>query len=530
MKQAEALQILKTGANVFLTGEPGAGKTHTINAYVAWLRERGIDPSITASTGIAATHVNGMTIHSWSGIGIKDEMSDWDIDALMSRERLVKRILEAKVLIIDEISMLDARILDSVDRVLRALRKSSLRADRPFGGLQVIFVGDFFQLPPISRGAAAAFAFESDAWREANLIVCYLEEQHRQSDAEFLEVLTMLRAGEYEEKHHEILQSRMNVAHSAKAPMRLYTHNVDVDRMNTEALGGIDSKSHEYDMQSSGSRTLVESLKKSCLSPEKLSLKKGAAVMFTRNNFEAGYANGTLGVVDSFSPEGTPVVRTFSGRYIAAEPAEWSVQDGGKILAKLTQVPLRLAWAITVHKSQGMSLESAIMDLSRAFEYGQGYVAISRVRSLSGLFLEGLNQRALALHPRVVEVDREFRQSSRKARELFGRMPASELADLQGNFLRSQGGKEPKPGVVRPVAVSGGEKLAKLREKFPNAGRGWNAEDDELLKKMFAEQKSTKAMAEQFGRKPSAITARLGHLGLIEDFWAGKRRERTKTV
>ena len=162
MTQDEALAILKTGLNVFLTGEPGSGKTHTINRYIAWLRERGIDPSVTASTGIAATHVGGMTIHSWSGIGIKREVSDYDIEIIQSHEKTARRIIDAKVLIIDEISMLDAATLDSVDRVLRTLRHKPMMPEEPFGGLQVIFVGDFFQLPPISLEKIAMFAFSRE--------------------------------------------------------------------------------------------------------------------------------------------------------------------------------------------------------------------------------------------------------------------------------------------------------------------------------------------------------------------------------
>src|SRR3989344_5718155 len=193
MKQSDALAILKLGVNVFLTGEPGAGKTHTINEYIKWLRERGVEPAVTASTGIAATHVGGMTIHSWSGIGIKKNVSDWDIEMIQSREKTARRIVEAKVLIIDEISMLDAQTLESVDKVLRTLRRRPLMEEQPFGGLQVIVVGDFFQLPPVSRGEDVQFAFDSDAWKALNPVVCYLSEQHRQEDGAYLDLLNAVR-------------------------------------------------------------------------------------------------------------------------------------------------------------------------------------------------------------------------------------------------------------------------------------------------------------------------------------------------
>src|SRR5665213_1872732 len=177
MTQGEALDILKTGANVFLTGEPGSGKTHTVNAYVAWLRSHDIEPAITASTGIAATHISGLTIHSWSGIGINESLSEQMLDLIASKEHVARRIQKAKVLIIDEVSMLSGEVLEMADRVCREVKRS----DTPFSGMQVVLVGDFFQLPPIAKGRReVSFAFESPSWRGLNPIPCYLTEQHRQ--------------------------------------------------------------------------------------------------------------------------------------------------------------------------------------------------------------------------------------------------------------------------------------------------------------------------------------------------------------
>ncbi|MCU0678233.1 MAG: AAA family ATPase, partial [Candidatus Pacebacteria bacterium] len=174
MNQARALEILKTGANVFLTGEPGAGKTYVINQYIAWLEACGLSVAVTASTGIAATHIGGMTIHSWSGAGARDTLTQYDLDQIVSREATVKRVKKAKVLVIDEISMLDGKLLDMVDVICRTIRQ---RKDA-FGGLQVIFVGDFFQLPPVTRqGDMMRYAFESRAWLEARPLVCYITEQ-----------------------------------------------------------------------------------------------------------------------------------------------------------------------------------------------------------------------------------------------------------------------------------------------------------------------------------------------------------------
>jgi ATP-dependent exoDNAse (exonuclease V) alpha subunit len=520
MTQDEALAVLKTGLNVFLTGEPGSGKTHTINRYVAWLRERGVEPAVTASTGIAATHINGMTIHSWSGIGIKREASDYDIEMIQSREKTAKRIINAKVLIIDEISMLDAATLGSVDRVLRALRRRPLMPEEPFGGLQVIFVGDFFQLPPVSRNEQAKFAFESSAWKEANPVICYLSEQHRQEDPDFLDLLGAMRRGAFTPAHRTRLSSRIGILSKQTVATRLYTHNENVDRINSESLEKIDGAKRVFQMTSRGAAALVEALKKNCLSPETLELKEGASVMFTRNNFDAGYVNGTLGTVTGFSPLGLPLVKTKRGMVTAVEEM-WEVMDGNRILAKITQVPLRLAWAITVHKSQGMSLDAAIIDLSQAFEFGQGYVAISRVRSLSGLFLEGFNERALELHPKVAAADRHFRGYSDAARKKFSTLAESEKSKLEKNFLRAIGAKEPS---VAKAAEPAKSNVGALREKYPNMGRPWSKEDDRLLTTMFNAKEPNADIAAHFGRKPGAIRARLGHLGLIPSFWKPKKK------
>lgn len=192
MTQADAISILKTGQSVFLTGEPGSGKTHTINEYVRYLREHSVEPAITASTGIAATHIGGVTVHSWSGIGIKKFLTKADLDFIGTKERLVKQITKTGVLIIDEISMLDSRLLDLIESIVSYVKRSKL----PFGGIQVIFVGDFFQLPPISRAGEppVRFAFESKAWQRLDPLVLYLSEQHRQEDEEFLGLLTAIRS------------------------------------------------------------------------------------------------------------------------------------------------------------------------------------------------------------------------------------------------------------------------------------------------------------------------------------------------
>lgn len=403
MRQTDALEILKTGANVFLTGEPGAGKSHTIGLFIEWLDKQGREYAITASTGIAASHIDGKTIHSWSGLGIRRGLKKEALEGIGNNHWLVQKIKPVRTLVIDEISMLDAVVVNDISNILMAVHNSKL----PFGGIQVVFVGDFFQLPPVVKGnEERRFAFEAEAWIMANPKICYLTEQHRQSDPVFLEILTAMRSGNVTEAHKATLSACLN---NAKPETRLYTHNADVDRLNNDELAKLKGKEHVYKMQEWGDEKLIETLKRNCISPERLVLKEGAVVMFTRNNFDAGYVNGSIGKITGFTSGGDPIVKLTSGQTVRPELAEWTWTQRRQVKAYIRQIPLRLAWAVTVHKSQGMSLDSAMIDLTSVFEFGQGYVAISRVRSLAGLHLIGLNDNVFMMHPKVVEQDARFR-------------------------------------------------------------------------------------------------------------------------
>ena len=405
MTQQQALQILKSGKNVFLTGEPGSGKTYTVNLFTEWLREQHIPYAVTASTGIAATHINGRTIHSWAGIGVKERLTDWEIQSTINKPWIAKN-MRARVLIIDEISMLHGNTLDLVEEVIQEAKSEGLNK-KAWGGMQVVFVGDFFQLPPVSKGKPIKFAFESFAWQSAGMTACYLTEQHRQEDGKFLEILTAMRQGKLTQAH----KNRLNKCKTNAIPKtRLFTHNLEVYHLNNEELMKVDGEEKEYIMECSGVPALVEVLKKQCLSPERLVLRVGATVMFTRNNHDGYYSNGTLGTVIGYNEiDERPIVELKDGTQITVGYAEWSIEDTAAIVS---QIPLKLAWAITVHKSQGMSLDEASMDLSKCFIEGQGYVALSRVRSLAGIHLEGINDMAFAMHPKVVEQDKIFREMS----------------------------------------------------------------------------------------------------------------------
>ncbi|WP_296208315.1 AAA family ATPase [Psychrobacter sp. UBA3480] len=497
MRQSSALDILKTGQNVFLTGSAGSGKTYTLNQYIDYLRARRVPVAVTASTGIAATHMNGTTIHSWSGIGIKDELTDRDLSTLSRKQFLADRLKDTAVLVIDEISMLHAKQLNLVSQVLKHIRKN----DKAFGGIQVVVAGDFFQLPPIgSKGETnrEKFAFMSEAWLDAKFHICYLSEQHRQvSDAangglDLDDILNQIRRQEVTFEAIAALEATYDQSVDIKRT-RLYTHNLNVNKINDKELASLDGEMMRFEATATGDSKLVETLKKTVRTQDELILKVGAKVMFIKNNAELGVSNGTMGELIGFAAvkiddkdssdalieddsnddvdedaagekttkgkklaakkdkekpkskkpttQKMPVVRLNSGREVIAEPEEWIIEDEtGDVLASYLQVPLCLAWAITIHKSQGMTLDAAEIDLSRTFELGQGYVALSRLKSLSGLQLLGMNDMSLQLDPLARGADKRFLVLSEEADANYAMLDEESMQQAHEKFVLKSGG------------------------------------------------------------------------------------------
>lgn len=442
MLQTTALDILKSGANVFLTGSAGAGKTYVINQYIEYLREKGVPLAVTASTGIAATHINGQTIHSWSGLGIKDVITDRDLDKIAKRKVVRQRLEQVKVLIIDEISMLSAKNLEGINQILQFFKISY----EPFGGIQVIFSGDFFQLPPVSRERLPnwkKFAFMAPVWVNAELKICYLTEQYRQDESGLLSLLNEIRDGDITDSSQDLLMEKMEDSqhHEDLTAIKLYTHNADVDVVNQEHLEALVGESEDYYGTSTGTKKLVDTLKKSVLANDHIILKINTQVIFIKNNYEVGYLNGTLGTVIEFDKDDWPVIETISGDRIVARPVEWSVvNEFNQPVATYAQIPLRLAWAITVHKSQGMTLDAAIIDLSKTFEPGQGYVALSRVKTWGGLTLLGCNDRALQMDELVMRANARFQELSNENEKGFLALDKSLLTELHETFVQKHGG------------------------------------------------------------------------------------------
>lgn len=458
MNQEQALAILKSGDNVFLTGSAGAGKTYVLNQYIQYLKARKIPVSITASTGIAATHLQGTTIHAWSGIGIKDSLSARQLKELKEKKYLKKHIEKTKVLIIDEISMLHRRQFDLVNEVLQYFREN----DKPFGGIQVVLCGDFFQLPPIGSSGEInrdKFCFMSQSWLNANLSICYLTDQYRQTEGELNNILNEIRSGMVTDRSISVL-SNSKESIDIEEPTKLYTHNLDVDRINSTQIAAIKGRKKSFKAKIKGNLKLAESIKRSIMAPESLELKKDAKVMFVKNNYEKGYLNGSLGTIINYNDDGIPVVRLNNGYEITAEPEDWRIEDEtGKLLVSYVQVPLRLAWAITVHKSQGMTLDGAVMDLSKTFEKGQGYVALSRVKGLEGLQLMGFNQTALEVDGLALKADRRFQELSIEIEQIF----EQDVLEIKArNFVKKSGGISNKDEIQEnKKSLEKGEKVTK---------------------------------------------------------------------
>ena len=509
MKQALALEIMLSGENVFLTGAAGSGKTFTLNQFIKLAKNSGKKVSVTATTGLAATHLGGNTIHTWSGIGIYDYLSRKFFEKFpKTRAEIIKN---TDILVIDEISMLHDFRLDMVEEICRTIRQN----DKPFGGIQVILCGDFFQLPPINRagGRTGGFAIHSNAWKLAEFTICYLEENHRQKNDELSEILNALRADDLRQKHAQSLLDRIDSEPNfesddfSKNLTELHTTNIDVDKINEQKLTELEGEEFHFAQTTTGAKNYIETLQKSVLAPELLRLKKGALVMAVKNVQNRQYVNGSIGkVIDFERSTDYPIVQFRNGKIITMVPETWEMRDGEKKRASIMQIPLRLAYAITVHKSQGMTLDAARIDLRKAFSEGMGYVALSRVRSLDRLYLLGINRTALMVSEEARKIDFILKNESLKAEKRFSHLKEVAKKREAGEIVE-----------VQPSKTTWAEKLEKMRQEYPNAYRAWRLVDDSKLQEMVFENGKIDAdliakLSKELGRHKGSIVARIKKL------------------
>ena len=445
-EQQYAFHKFKQGHNLFITGPGGTGKSHLIKTIKDDLDVNGVKHAVCALTGCAAVLLNccAKTIHSWSGIGLgAGEIHDI-VGKVIRNRKATTNWKTTRVLIVDEVSMLSMKIFDVLNKVGQTVRKNY---SRPFGGIQLIFIGDFFQLPPVGRYTepeTTMFCFQSAAWLSTFSLENHIQLKtlYRQKDPRYIKVLEEVRQGVISPESVEILNERTLVKPTV-TPTKLFPINSDAERVNQIMYMKIAEEEHVCTLKRKrGLRTFVEvgtpispAVIQRCqeltkedveqqldlfmegckLTPE-LRLKKGAFVMCLANlDVDAGICNGSQGVVVDFVPGlDLPVVRFLNGIQMRILPKVY--QHGDYPTFGLEQIPLRLAWAFTIHKSQGITLDIAEMDLgSNVFEYGQSYVGLSRVRNLEGLYLSNFNPRKIKTNPTVVEFYRTIPEVSDNA-------------------------------------------------------------------------------------------------------------------
>lgn len=428
MNQEQAFELAMKGENIFLTGNAGTGKTYTLNKIIDALHRRGKIVAITASTGIASTHINGTTIHSWAGIGIKDKLTQDDLFKIKNNKWSRERILHTDVLIIDEISMLHGFRLNLVEEVCRFVRNPHL----VFGGLQVIVSGDFFQLPPVNKDndGEKHYCFNSYSWKSIKFKTCYLQKIYRQAnDRIFIDILNNIRKNRVTKEQKAILDELSENTYNIDMAVNLFCKNVNVDRMNAQELHLLPAEPFISHMECEGLDWKVDQLKKNCLAAETLILKNGAKVMIIVNDFGKQfpkYVNGTLGeVIDTSMMDGDEdgqgyvKIRIYkTGEEILIGKHKWEMTEYSEqakkdiVVAAIKQYPIKLAWAITIHKSQGATFDYVNLDLSDVFIENIGYVALSRVTSLEGLCLEGYNSLSLKIDEDILIQDEIFLSDS----------------------------------------------------------------------------------------------------------------------
>lgn len=420
-EQRKAYEAVKDGKSIFLTGPGGTGKSFLLRTLYETIPETtGKQIAITAMTGCAALLIGrfAKTLHSWAGIGLGREPASTLAASIRKSGKSLRRWLGTDILVIDEVSMLTPDLLEKLDQVARTIRRSAA----PMGGLQIVFVGDFYQLPPVNKEKEkeTPFVFHSPLWKEIVKETVELTKILRQDDPVFQTILNEARTGEVSEESLKILATRQDRSWQQLQikPTLLFTRRAEVDNVNDRNLRALQGERKLFKAETvfapiAATQGLTESSPNVKQALEKMDrdgsymveliLAIGAQVMLLSNlDHEAGLVNGSRGVVVGFEPSGAPIVQFRSGSAIPISATTWESEEIEGLSRK--QIPLRLAYAITIHKAQGATLDCALIDIGTStFEYGQAYVALSRVKNLQSLYIWDLEPTAFKTHPKVVE-------------------------------------------------------------------------------------------------------------------------------
>ncbi|XP_041359901.1 ATP-dependent DNA helicase PIF1-like [Gigantopelta aegis] len=420
-EQTAVLEAVLQRKNIFFTGSAGTGKTFLMKRIIGALPPQ--HTFATASTGVAACQIGGTTVHAFAGIGSGQAAIQQCIE-LASRPQITQQWKKCHHLIIDEISMVDGEFFDKLETVARVVRQN----DEPFGGIQLIMCGDFLQLPPVTKDdKKRKFCFQSRAWHKCIQINLELQEVRRQSDKHFIDILQHIRHGRCPEHVVTTLKATAkNVIHrNGIQATRLCTHKEDVEEINKHHLHKLTGETHTFVATDSDS-VYTKQLDNLCPVKGHLVLKSGAQVILAKNlDVQKGLVNGARGVITGFEQgnEGFPVVKFVCGVEEVIKPVRWAMKAGSGLCLMRKQIPLKLAWAISIHKSQGMSLDCVEISLSRVFESGQAYVALSRARSLQGLRVIDFDKSCVRANPEVLKFYHKL--------NLTQRMLQSHMGDFQ---------------------------------------------------------------------------------------------------
>ena len=380
--QERAWDVLQGQGNVFLTGAAGTGKSFLVRRF---LQEIGKDLfPIVASTGAAAILVGGCTFHSFFGLGIMEGGVEGTIRRATRNRPLMSRLRRVYGVIIDEVSMLSGATLHAAEAITRAARHSEL----PWGGLRVIAVGDFAQLPPVNaNGEAKDWAFLHPAWEKTDFRTAMLQTVVRTKEPEFLHVLNLVRRGIITDEVVQFLNGKVTEPDLHFDGTRLFPHRATAEAHNLERLNELPSSLHRFTTHYTGVEPYISMLKKNAPIPDVLLLKEGALIMLRKNDQYLRWVNGSLGHLTRINA-GSLEIALLDGQHIAVGKEDFSLLNAdGKEVATAWNFPVNLAWATTIHKAQGASLDRLMVDLSQLWEPGQAYVALSRVRSSDGLFI-----------------------------------------------------------------------------------------------------------------------------------------------
>jgi len=410
-EQQDAYDTIMSGKSCFITGPGGTGKSFLLQRVERDFKAKtGRKVAITAMTGCAALLLGpfAKTLHSWAGVGLARGTVEELVAAILLKKKSKATWKSTSCLVLDEVSMLTPELLEKLDQIGREVRG---HPSSPFGGMQVVFVGDFFQLPPVVKGTGSSFAFESPLWRSIVKKTIELKTIVRQKDPVFQKILNEARVGALSKESYEVLLTRKTKAWRKLEikPTMLFTKNTDVNYINENSLAKLESEEHVFEVKTirvkripeDVEQMLIDKLDKDASYERALTLKIGAQVMLVTNlDPEIGLVNGSRGVVTDFAPDGSPLVK-FLHCSLPIRPHKWEADGNDSGLAR-EQIPLKLAYAITIHKAQGATLDCALVDVGPAtFEYGQAYVALSRARSLDALYIHDIDPGAFRAHPTV---------------------------------------------------------------------------------------------------------------------------------